>query len=100
MRWRQRNLTSDAVEHQYIAGFTLGDILITGGFKENSCGCGVPFEFKWERGSSEEGKQKLNHVAHEGHLSASLERKKKMGEPLRRRNEHPWIADGTGGGEE
>ena len=89
MRWRQRNLTSDAVEHQYIAGFTLGDILITGGFKENSCGCGVPFECKWERGSSEEGKQKLNHVAHEGHLSASLERKKKMGEPLRRRNEHP-----------
>lgn len=69
-------MASDAVEHQYITGFQLGDILITEDFKENWYGCGMPFALKWNRSWNEKGQQKSNHVPDEGHLSASLERKK------------------------
>lgn len=36
------------------------------------------FGFKWDRSWSEKGKQKLNLVSVEGHLSVLMERKKYM----------------------
>lgn len=48
-------MASDAVEHQYITGFKLGDILITKDFKENWYGCGMPFALKWDRSWNEKG---------------------------------------------
>ena len=36
----------------------------------------MPFALKWNRSWNEKGQQKSNHVPDEGHLSASLERKK------------------------